>query len=181
VTSLGQDGYGNSRPIFGDCCANFFFPAGQNPPLVSERRHRHHDDHVGVMEPIYIPYAGPYDQEADDDSPDVDYVHAPGRRNAPPANRAGSRDPAPNADASAEPAPGEAEEPVAAQPSTVLVFKDGHQSDVFNYALVGDTLFDFAAGRTRKILIADLDLPATHKANDDRGVDFKIPANTTRQ
>ncbi len=181
MTSLGQDGYGNSRPIFGDCCANFFFPAGQNPPLVSERRHRHHDDHVGVMEPIYIPYAGPYDQEADDDSPDVDYVHAPGTRNAPPANRAGGRDPAPKADASAEPAPGEPEEPVAAQPSTVLVFKDGHQSDVFNYALVGDTLFDFAAGRTRKILIADLDLPATHKANDDRGVDFKIPANTTRQ
>ena len=73
--------------------------------------------------------------------------------------------------------PREPEEPVAAQPSTVLVFKDGHQSDVLNYAIVGDTLFDFGAGRTHKILLADLDLPATRKANDERGVDFQIPAS----
>jgi hypothetical protein len=70
---------------------------------------------------------------------------------------------------------------VAAQPSTVLVFKDGHKSDVLNYAIVGDALFDLGAGRTHKILLADLDLPATHKANDDRGVDFQIPASTNRQ
>jgi len=63
----------------------------------------------------------------------------------------------------------------------VLVFKDGHHSDVFNYAIVGDTLFDFSGGRSRKILLADLDLPATQKANDDRGVDFEIPASTSRQ
>jgi hypothetical protein len=75
----------------------------------------------------------------------------------------------------------EVTEPVRNQPATVLVFKDGHQSDVLNYAIVGDTLFDFASGRTHKILLADLDLPATHKANDDRGVDFQIPANTPPQ
>jgi hypothetical protein len=46
---------------------------------------------------------------------------------------------------------------------------------------VGDTLFDFGAGRTHKILLADLDLAATRKANDDRGVDFQIPASSTRQ
>ena len=191
VTSLGPNGYSNSWPIlFGDCCANFFWPANPNPALISGRSHRHGDHAhfaVGVSQPVYIPYAVPYVQEADDDStdddsPDVDYVHAPGTRNAaPPANRAGDRDLALIADASAQPAPGEPEEPVAAQPSTVLVFKDGHRSDVLNYAIVGDTLFDFAAGGTRKILLADLDLPATRKANDDRGVDFQIPASTTRQ
>ncbi|MGA7629450.1 MAG: hypothetical protein WCB11_01705, partial [Terriglobales bacterium] len=68
------------------------------------------------------------------------------------------------------------EDSVTVQPSTTLVFKDGHQSDVINYAIVGDTLFEFAEGRTRKILLAELDLPATQKANDDRGVDFQIPA-----
>jgi hypothetical protein len=54
---------------------------------------------------------------------------------------------------------------------------------VLNYAIVGDTLFDFdlADGRTRKILVSDLDLPATRKANDERGVDFQIPASTARQ
>jgi hypothetical protein len=58
----------------------------------------------------------------------------------------------------------------------VLVFKDGHRSEVLNYAIVGDTLFDFGDGRTRKILLADLDLSATRKANDNRGVDFQVPA-----
>jgi hypothetical protein len=199
VTSLGPNGYGNSRPVFGNCCANFFFPANSNPPLFfdrqfsgrqsSGRRHRHgdHSDFpVGVSEPAYIPYAVPYavpyDEEVDDDSGDADYVHAPGVRNAEPSiKRAGARDFAPRGDTSAKPTPSEPEEPVTAQPSTVLVFKDGHHSDVINYAIVGDTLFDFGAGRTHKILLADLDLAATRKANDDHGVDFQIPASATRQ
>jgi len=185
VTSLGPNGYGNNWPVFGNCCSNFFLPANPNPPLIFDHHRRHHEDRdsavVGVVEPVYIPYAVPYAPEDDDDSADVDYVHAPGQRNQDPsAKRDGDRDSAEQADASAKPAPSEPAEPVAAQPSTVLVFKDGHQSDVLNYAIVGDTLFDFTAGRTRKILLADLDLPATHKANDDRGVDFQIPASTTR-
>jgi hypothetical protein len=216
VTSLGPNGYGNSRPAFGNCCANFFMPANPNPALFfngqfsdrqvfnrqasgHHRRHRDHDSFpVGVSEPVYVPYAVPYAvssddayaEDADDDSPDSDYVGAPDVRKSErspdsSAKRRASRDLAPMADASAKPAPGEsdepapaaAEDPVTAQPSTVLVFKDGHQSDVLNYAIVGDTLFDLGAGRTRKILLADLDLPATHKANDERGVDFQIPAS----
>src|SRR5713226_6597009 len=63
VTSLGPNGYGTSRPIFGNCCANFFLPANPNPPLFSGRRHRHGDHAffpVGVSMPAYIPYAVPY-------------------------------------------------------------------------------------------------------------------------
>jgi hypothetical protein len=192
VTALGPNGYGNRGPVFGDCCANFFLPANQNRPLSGHRRRRKKDDKdhadfaVGVVEPVYIPYAVPYVQEGDgaspdDDSPDIDYVHAPGARNPdPPSKRAEDGDLAPEADASDNPTPSEPEEPVAAQPSTVLVFKDGHKADVVNYAIVGDTLFDFGADRTRKILLADLDLAATQKANDDHGVDFQVPASTTR-
>jgi|CZLA01.1.fsa_nt_gi hypothetical protein len=180
VTSLGPNGYGNSRPIFGSCCYNFFMPANPNPPLFSGRRHRH-DDHsfspIGISEPVYIPYAVPYAVEAADDSADDDeYVHAPRQRNPDTATkRTAAHDSAPKPDASSKSAPDEPE--VVAQPSTVLVFKDGHQADVLNYAIVGDSLFDFAAGRTRKVLLADLNLPATRKANDDRGVDFQIPAS----
>jgi hypothetical protein len=185
ITSLGPNGYGSSRPVFGDCCASFFLPANPNPPLFSGRRHRH-DDHpffpVGISEPVYIPYAVPYAVEADDDTPDVDYVRAPRQRNPDTATkRTADRDSAPKPETSGKPTSGEPEEPVAAQPATVLVFKDGHQSDVLNYAIVGDTLFDFGAGRTRKVLLADLDLPATRKANDDHGVDFQIPDGTTRR
>jgi len=204
VTSLGPNGYGNSRPVFGNCCGNFFFPANQDQALFfggqfsghhfsgrqsSGRRHRrgdHSDFPVGVSEPAYIPYAvpyaAPYDDEADDDSAGADYVRAPGARNAePPIKRSDAREFARRADTSAKPTPSEPEEPVTAQPSTVLIFKDGHQSDVINYAIVGDTLFDFGARRIHKILLADLDLAATRKVNDDHGVDFQIPASTTRQ
>lgn len=67
------------------------------------------------------------------------------------------------------------EQPVQAQPPTVLVFKDGHQSQVLNYAIVGDNLFELSNGRSIKIALAELDVPATQKENDQRGVDFKVP------
>jgi hypothetical protein len=57
----------------------------------------------------------------------------------------------------------------------VLVFKDGHQLEVANYAIVGSTLYDLTGGRRQKIPLADLDLTATAKQNEDRGVDFRIP------
>jgi hypothetical protein len=63
-------------------------------------------------------------------------------------------------------------EPVAA---TVLVFRDQHKQEVQNYAIVGQTLWAFSAGHTQKIPLANLDIPATEKANDDRGVTFHVP------
>ena len=57
----------------------------------------------------------------------------------------------------------------------MLVFKDGHQLEVQNYALIGDMLYDLTPGRHHKIAIADLDLNATTKQNDERGIDFRLP------
>ena len=68
-----------------------------------------------------------------------------------------------------------AQEPVADEPRTVLVFKDGHQQEVANYAIVGATLYDLSDGRAKKVGLDDLDLTATVKQNDDRGLDFKLP------
>jgi hypothetical protein len=65
--------------------------------------------------------------------------------------------------------------PVADQPQTVLVFKDGHQLEVQNYAVVGSTLYDLTPGHYRKIAVADLDLNATAKQNDDLGINFQLP------
>ena len=183
VTSLGPNGYGDGSSIFGNCCANIFMPASPNPPLFSRRHHHRHRDHaafaVGVSEPAYIPYAVPYGQEEDEDddppnvdSPDGGYVHAPGTRRA----KAARGDPTAGDLTPGDPTLADPEGPVDTQLSTVLVFKDGRLSDVLNYAIVGDTLYAFGTGRTKKILLADLDLPATRKANDDRGVDFQIPA-----
>ncbi len=60
-------------------------------------------------------------------------------------------------------------------PATVLVFRDQHKEEINNYAIVGQTLWSFSGQRTKKIPLADLDLSATEKANDDRGVTFRVP------
>ncbi len=57
---------------------------------------------------------------------------------------------------------------------TILVFRDGHQQEVTNYAIMGQTVYVFD-NRTKKIALADLDVPATVKANDDQGVEFQVP------
>jgi hypothetical protein len=57
---------------------------------------------------------------------------------------------------------------------TTLVFRDGHKQEVTNYAIMGQTLYVFD-NRTKKIALADLDVAATIKANDDEGVEFAVP------
>jgi hypothetical protein len=73
------------------------------------------------------------------------------------------------------PAASDASKPVAAQTPSVLVFKDGHKLEVQNYAIVGDTLYDFSPGHQRKIALSQLDLKATSDANESAGVEFQLP------
>ena len=58
---------------------------------------------------------------------------------------------------------------------TILVFRDGHRSEVRNYAIVGKTLWAFTEQRARKIPLSDLDVEATRKVNADRGVEVRFP------
>jgi hypothetical protein len=62
------------------------------------------------------------------------------------------------------------------QPTTILIFRDGHQLEIGNYAIVGDTLYNMAgANESHKILLADLDLDKTVKVNQARGYEFRLP------
>ncbi|MGH9504922.1 MAG: hypothetical protein ACRD20_18880 [Terriglobales bacterium] len=58
---------------------------------------------------------------------------------------------------------------------TLLVFRDKHTQEVQNYAVVGGTLWIFNEQRATKLPLSWLDLDATAKANDERGVNFQIP------
>jgi hypothetical protein len=69
----------------------------------------------------------------------------------------------------------EHEEINEAAPATVLVFRDEHKQEIHNYAIVGQTLWNFNPQHTQKIPLSDLDIPATTKENDERGVDFRVP------
>ena len=67
------------------------------------------------------------------------------------------------------------------EPATVLVFRDQRRQEVRNYAIVGNTLWTFAPQRTQKIPLAAIDLVATTKANDDRGLSFRVPVQNEVQ
>ena len=60
-------------------------------------------------------------------------------------------------------------------PTTILVFRDGHRSEVRNYAIVGRTLWVFTEQRARKIPVSDLDVEATKQVNADRDVEAPFP------
>lgn len=66
-------------------------------------------------------------------------------------------------------------------PPTVLVFRNQSKLEVQNYAIVGQTLWSFSPRRTQKIPLSDLDLEATTKANEQRGVDFQVPGSPQGQ
>ena len=57
----------------------------------------------------------------------------------------------------------------------MLVFRDKHTQEVQNYAIVGGTLWIFSEQRATKFPLSWLDIEATTRANDDRGVNFQVP------
>lgn len=61
---------------------------------------------------------------------------------------------------------------------TVLIYRDGHAEEVDNYAIVGKTLWVFNQARAKKIPLTDLDLAATKRDNEDRGITFVVPASS---
>jgi len=77
-----------------------------------------------------------------------------------------------------QPAPQQQSAAYEAKPNepSVLIFRDGHKREVSNYAIMGGTVYVFDKG-TQNIALADLDVPATIMANDDRGLEFKIPVS----
>lgn len=184
VTSLGPNGW-SQHPT------GIHQPSPQHPTHDGDR-HRGDRHRNGYLYPYYVPYypaGNAYygdspDDQASADPPDQyqggptifdrrgsgtpaanDYVTDPPRAHVP------RPDPAPDDAADAAPDPPSP----AAEPTTILVFKDGHKLDVGNYAIVGSNLFDLTPGHRMKVALADLDLAATQKTNDDQGLDFKLP------
>jgi hypothetical protein len=71
---------------------------------------------------------------------------------------------------------------IAGKPKTVvLVFRDKHVQEVENYAVVGNTLWWFSEQRAKKIPLNELDLVATAKLNDERGIAFPLPPTAEKK
>ena len=170
------------------------------------RRHHFGQGHHKNFVPIFVPYYSypyyPYgysdlypdtampnnnmeqQPQAEDFSPPALTVfeNRPGYR-PPPLTPAESRDYASAAPSTAsvdrgtETLPAREPTPVIDQAPTVLIFRDGRQLEIGNYAIQGDVLYNLDGKGPRKIKLADLDLAKTVQANDERGNEFRLPKN----
>jgi hypothetical protein len=75
----------------------------------------------------------------------------------------------------------QAAEPPSELPPAALVFRDGHKEEIGKYMIVGTTIYTSAdywssGSWTRKVQIAELDVPATLKLNQERGARFSLPS-----
>jgi len=171
-------------------------PQGYAPPQHNHVRtsgndrndHRGQKDGSHAVGPVWyaipVPYAvdnavsedQPADAEDTADGPAGPTVYdRRGPGGPPPAPTAKSPAPAHPAEL-AEEAP--AVDPDPPLPPTLLVFKDGRTLEVNNYAIQGQTVYDLTPGHRRKIALIDLDLDATRKQNDERGITFQLPQGT---
>lgn len=157
-------------------------PPHNSPPVVG---------YYPYFYPVAVPYADDAnyahdanggdapDQEADADSQDLAptsaWIGSAGNVYARPNYYGPMRPPDPNSEDASTAQSASDPDPETPQTPTTLVFKDGHQIEINDYAIVGQTLYDLTEGHARKIALASLDLPATEKQNDDRGVVFQLP------
>jgi len=192
VTSVGPQGYAPpfQPPLTSTTAGNGVHHGHGNGNGNSDgngdghHHHRQNSDNVGpVWYAVPVPYAvegAPADdqQEATDD--EADYQGGPtvfdrrggGERSyVPPVKELAPAHAAQRPQQEEAPAV----DPDPPLPPTLLVFKDGRTVEVANYAILGPTVFDLTPGHRRKIAVMDLDLEATRKQNDERGVTFQLP------
>jgi len=183
VTSLGRFGFsggGGHHPFRTTCCVN--------TQGYHHRRQGFYPSFYSGYYPVYG-YALPYEPEviepdAVEAPPPDEYLGGPtifdrrGPGPSYPGNQEAQTVPRPPSVGAPETTAAPQPSSVAPdQPQTLLVFKDGRKLELQNYAIVGDTLYDLSGGRRHRIALSDLDLKTTIRENDDRGIDFMLPAN----
>ena len=77
--------------------------------------------------------------------------------------------------------PAEAPTPLPQLPPAVIVFRDGHMEQIARYMIQGGLLYTSAdywstGSWTRKIPLAELDIPASLKLNTELGTKFSLPS-----
>jgi hypothetical protein len=184
VTSLGPRGFAGT---FSPDRGHGGIPFGHHPGFITGFRNREFHRHSVpvIVAPYYWPYYGwdypfggydfsayqaqPYPQQTQPIIVVVDPKASEDRYGDHSFYEGRNPPPPPQAQPQALPAPVQEQEP------TLLVFRDGHKREIRNYAIVGPMLWDFASKGTHTIPLSDLDLEATRKLNDERGVDFVLP------
>jgi len=198
VNSVAPRGIAGGNQFFRtpNCCINPLFPGSSHPHPHPPNARPHHRPDVGRggfgigAYPVYVSpyyYGDEYQSQSDESAEEDQYRGGPtifDRRGNGQYNyqdrvnddRAAADE---SSSAAAPRAEAQAAEEASDQPDTLLVFKDGRQLEVKNYAIQGNVLFDLTPGHPRRVALSDLDIPATQKQNDDRGIDFQVPASSS--
>ena len=119
------------------------------------------------LEPLLIEWQGgrfvrmTLSQKASAGQSAPDYLETPALRSAAPGRKA-------------------AVQPQRELPPAVLVYRDGRREEVSSYTIMNGTIYSKAdywssGSWTRKIQIADLDVAATLRLNQERGLKFVLP------
>lgn len=190
VNSLGPNGFSNLPVLLG----NPVFPTGGFHIGGGHRRH----PTFGGVTPVFVPYYVPltpvyvipesepervvverrqvvYEPAPEESRYGVRDLDRPERVENDEQQAAAPKAPAKPATPPTPPAPEQASSSFDSLPGTVLIFKDGHRLEITNYAIQGKTLFNLSGEGPRRIDTAELDVSATMKENDDRGVEFRLP------
>jgi hypothetical protein len=66
-------------------------------------------------------------------------------------------------------------------PSTIFIFRDGHREESSDYSIISGVIYargDYwtTGSWSKQIKLSQLDLPSTFRANQERGVTFRLPA-----
>jgi hypothetical protein len=66
-------------------------------------------------------------------------------------------------------------------PPAIIVYRDGHTEELSSYSIIGGSIhaksnYWTTGAWTRTIPVADLDIPATLRQNEQRGVNFELPS-----
>ena len=139
---------------------------------LGSRNHR--SDRRGRFGYPYYGYDYPYDYDDDSDYADYGQQELQAQQPEPPQPQV-SVSPQDNSDAADRyrASQGQSQSAVEPSPKTTLVFRDGHKTEIQNYAIMGDNLFDVTNSTImKKIPLSQLDLDATRRANEANGVDF---------
>jgi hypothetical protein len=151
-------------PDYYDYYGDYYDNSDYEPPVVEVPQP------VRVIQPILIERQG--DQ----------WVQVPGYSQSPaPAPSAPPKIVETTQLRAAPPGRNEAAEPYRELPPAVLVFRDGHVEEINSYTIIGDTLYVKAnywlsGSWSRKVEIANLDVPATLKINEEHGSKFRLPS-----
>lgn len=134
----------------------------------SSVNHRHH---YGLYYPYYWPYDYPYDEGGDYERPYTEVVE---RQAAPPP----APEPPPPPPAKAQ----VIEIPIAASaaaakplPPAVFILENGERLETSRFVLTAHNLSVTVNRRQRTIPVEQLNLDATVAANQERGIDLRVP------